>query len=224
MNNKYFCLILLINYSISSTIKIEEKEEEKIKEINDLKPNPWYAYWSPDCCICSPIFHRIENNNFDEKEEIKIKKTPKTTNIIFETFLTTIIRGSLLNFKHIKKGKYRNFFENIIKNLISIMTIKSLFSLISGNNRIYFRYLFFFCSIMYYCKGESLSMSISVIVFSLIRIIGYISCDEIAEKFSNNNIYVKCIINGVLTYFLEVYCDLGEINLNQIIQGKLKRF
>ena len=67
-------------------------------------------------------------------------------------------------------------------------------------------------------------MSISIIIFSLIRIIGYISCDEIAEKFSNSNIYVKCIINGVLTYFLEVYCDLGENNLNQIIQGKLKRF
>ena len=118
------------------------KEEKESQNKNELKPNPLYVYWCPDCCICGPFFNHDELIN--QKEEIKIKTYPKSYILIFETALTTLIRCSLLSFKHIKAKKYKNFFENILKNEFSILTIKFLFSIITGQNRTYFRYIFIF--------------------------------------------------------------------------------
>ena len=222
MNLKNIIILYFITNIISRTIKNDEliKEQKERENINQLKPNPWYIYWSPDCCICGPYFNQEEL--IDSNKEINIKETPKSYILMFETALTTFIRCSMLNFKHIKAKKYKNFFENIFKNEVSIFTIKMLFSLITGQNRTNFRYIFFFCSLIYFCIGKTIPMAISILFFAFVRIIGYPTCDNIASKFAYKNIIVKSIINGVITYFLEVYCGIGELVLSQIIGKKIR--
>ena len=224
MNLKNIILLYFITNIITRTIKKDEliKDEKESQNKNELKPNPLYVYWCPDCCICGPFFNHDELIN--QKEEIKIKTYPKSYILIFETALTTLIRCSLLSFKHIKAKKYKNFFENILKNEFSILTIKFLFSIITGQNRTYFRYIFFFCSLLYFCIGKTIPMAITILVFSFVRIIAYPTCDNIASKFAFKNIVVKSIINGVMTYFLEIYCAIGERVLNEIIGNKIMRF
>ena len=224
MNLKNIIILYFITNIISSTIRNDELlEVEKENQNKDqLKPNPWYVYWCPDCCICGPYFNHDEL--IEQKKEINIKKSPKFYILMFETALTTLVRCSLLSFKHIKAKKYKNFFENIFKNEVSIFSIKMLFSVITGQNRTYFRYIFFFCSLLYFCIGQTIPMAITILVFAFVRIFGYPTLDNIAAKLSFNNIVIKSLINGVFTYFLEVYCAIGEMALSQIIGKKIKRF